>query len=301
MFCRYCGAEIPSDAKFCEKCGSAVEHSSPDRSGPPVAAQPLPDEPPTQAKKKKKRVWIAAAAVAAIMIIAGSLAALFLILGNNESTGDHDVPSTGPYVSAAPPEETESSAPTEEVSAPVPAETAEPEHRYAFVVDGCTWTEAQNKAIEAGGRLACFETREEYERVLRELDNDNNRSIAYRIGARRETGGTKYYWTDGADRLYGECLNDDGSYAFELWLPGEPSYHLEERSEQYLTIYYDADLDAWVWSDVADAVYGHDMTKYGYIIEYLDGVELQIPEASFAAEPMNSGDPAGDGEPADDM
>ena len=78
---------------------------------------------------------------------------------------------------------------------PVPTETAEPEpeHRYAFVVDGCSWTEAQRKAIEAGGQLACFETREEYELVLRELDNDENKKIEYRIGARRETDGTDYY------------------------------------------------------------------------------------------------------------
>lgn len=236
---------------------------------------------------KRKLAWAAAAAAAAVMILAGSFAAL--MLWSDPSAGKHDAPGPGPSaegtesqpVPDTPTAETEPGEPPEEPSDPVPAEPAEPEHRYAFVVDGCSWTEARNKAVEAGGRLACFETLEEYELVLRELDSGANRDVEYRIGARRETGGAKYYWVDGDGRQYGECLNDGGSYASALWLPNEPSYHWEESSQQYLAICYDADLDAWVWKDVADAVSGRDATLYGYIIEYLDGVELQIPEAQL--------------------
>ena len=303
MFCKSCGAKIPDDARFCGNCGSAVQRSLPESVWPPQAEQPQPNELPTQGKPKKKRGWIVIAAVAVVIVIAGSLAA-FVFRDRLKSIAQNVIFSLSALREESG-RQTSSNAqpegdPAEENSNPVPVETAEPEHRYALVVDGCSWTEAQNKAIEAGGWLACFETQEEYELVLRELNSGGNKDIEYRIGARRELGGTKYYWVDGADRMYGECLNDDGSYAAKLWASGEPSYHWQESSEEYLAIYYDEDLKAWVWSDVADAVYGQDMTKYGYIIEYLDGVELQIPEALFAAEQADRDDSFHDKEPEDD-
>lgn len=235
------------------------------------------------AGQKKKRGWIAVVAVVAAVAVAASLAVLIrlrTIIKNDMSDPDG---SGG--------RRPDSSEEVEGPDAADPMETAGPEHRYAFVIDGCSWTEAQNKAIEAGGRLACFETPEEYALALRELDSGGHREIEYRIGARRELGSTKYYWTDADGRMYGDCLNGGGSYAGGSWAPGEPSYHWDEYTEAYLALYYDGDLKAWVWNDVADAVYGDDMTKYGYIIEYPDGVELQIPEASFATGQAGGGPP----------
>ena len=270
-----------------KKQKAAIENEDP-------AAAPLPESagtPPAEPVKKKRLGWIAVVAIVAAVAVAASLAVLIRLrtIAENDMSGPDGSGGRRPDISED----------GEGADAADPLETAEPEHRYAFVIDGCSWTEAQNKAIEAGGRLACFETPEEFALVLRELDGGAHKEIEYRIGARREIGSAKYYWTDAGGRMYGDCLNGGGSYADGSWAPGEPSYHWDEYTEAYLAVYYDGDLKAWVWNDVADAVYGDDMTKYGYIIEYSDGVELQIPKASFAAG-QAGGDPSGGRGPAGD-
>ena len=40
MFCRYCGAHIPDDSRFCPKCGQTLEQP-----GPTPAQDPVPEPP----------------------------------------------------------------------------------------------------------------------------------------------------------------------------------------------------------------------------------------------------------------
>ena len=44
-------------------------------------------------------------------------------------------------------------------------------HTYRLVISDCTWSEAFQEALNAGGYLARFETREEYQTVLQQIND----------------------------------------------------------------------------------------------------------------------------------
>ena len=58
MYCQYCGQELPNDAKYCFKCGAAVEQEEIDVETEFVQENQVPSEP---------KVWITFAKVGRIL------------------------------------------------------------------------------------------------------------------------------------------------------------------------------------------------------------------------------------------
>ena len=58
-------------------------------------------------------------------------------------------------------------------------------HSYRLVVSDCSWTQAFQNAKAAGGRLATFETEEEYQAIIQQITQAGLSYINFRIGGRR--------------------------------------------------------------------------------------------------------------------
>lgn len=123
-------------------------------------------------------------------------------------------------------------------------------HRYSYVLDDCTWTEAFRTAREMGGYLVRINSHEEYEYLMNEIDASNYEDIQFRIGGRRDIGSTDYYWVDENNNLYGEPINNADYWAGGEWLQGEPSFKDGDIEENCLDIYYSKKENRWVWNDV---------------------------------------------------
>lgn len=142
-------------------------------------------------------------------------------------------------------------------------------HSYEFVQNNCTWQKAQAEAIARGGHLACFETREEYEYVLKRMKEAAPDLYYVRIGARRESNGTEYYWVDQDNQFYGSCINSSDSWCSSLWNKGDPTFTWKGTEEECCVISYDWDEKKWELNDIAYKV-SPDLNQdmIGYIIEY---------------------------------
>ena len=137
---------------------------------------------------------------------------------------------------------------------------------YDFVLDNCSWTEAFQKAKAAGGHLVRIETREEYDRILSEIDRRGLDFAEFRVGARREESKTDYYWMDGSNKRTGRALNDTLHRIGAQWEAGEPSFQWNDTPETVLEFYLSG--EDWVWNDMTDQPEAAPFDYYGYIIEY---------------------------------
>ena len=141
-------------------------------------------------------------------------------------------------------------------------------HDYEYVPaeSGCTWQDAYNYCLEAGGHLLTINSDEEYSYIKSMLeDNGNQNKVIYLGGSRQyETG---YYW-DIAGTIEGENLNDPVSWAYGCWMNGEPSFQDGDVEERYMSMFYYSGENRWVWNDSPEDLTAYFPDKVGYICEY---------------------------------
>ena len=141
-------------------------------------------------------------------------------------------------------------------------------HSYEFVISNCTWREAYEIAAKKGGYLVNFNSREEYDAVLAQLEEQGYHDVYFRLGGNRVA--EEYFWNDHTwwdddDTV----LNSPDVWCADLWLPGEPNFEWDGVEEGYLEMYYSAADGRWVWCDVKNEMtYPADPERCGYIIEY---------------------------------
>ncbi len=146
-------------------------------------------------------------------------------------------------------------------------------HTYSLVASDASWTEAFRQAQDAGGYLVRFETKEEYQYVLNQIQETGLTDTIFRIGARRDKDSQNYYWADNSNALGGVVLNSPSFWGYSEWMKGEPSFRDNGIEEQFVDLFYYQNEGRWVWNDVPDdilsVVPGYS-GKLGYIVEIED-------------------------------
>lgn len=134
---------------------------------------------------------------------------------------------------------------------------------YYIMVENCTWSEAEQKAEDLGGQLACIDTPEELETVSSLVLESEYTNIIFYVGAIRNTAGDMV-WLDG---------NTIGDF---VWLDGEPSTTGATEDgrtvdEDYGAVLYRSDEQSLRLMDVPDDMLDAAPTYnniIGYIVEY---------------------------------
>ena len=166
--------------------------------------------------------------------------------------------------------------------------TQSTDHTYRLVISDCSWTQAYQEAVNAGGYLARLETWEEYQSVLQMINNSGVSGIMFRIGARRDPESALYQWVDRNNTVFGGALNAPESWVYPEWMSGEPSFQDGDIQEAYVDIYYYQKEGRWVWDDVPDdiiSVVPSYSGKLGYIIEFEPGEVLANPSSLLSSVP----------------
>ena len=153
-------------------------------------------------------------------------------------------------------------------------------HTYQLIISDCTWNQAFQIAKESGGHLACFETLDEYNQIIEQINKVAMSGIMFRIGGCRNAGSQEYHWIDADNYYFGETLNDTTSWTYPYWMQGEPSFMDGQTTEEYMDMYYYSKEGRWVLNDVPDdiisIVRGYS-GKLGFIIEFEDTTTTQTP------------------------
>lgn len=152
--------------------------------------------------------------------------------------------------------------------------TTSANHRYELIVDDVTWKEAEELCRQKGGYLATLTSKEEFDRVTRQIEDEGKTGISFFVGATRDeeyTDDYGYHWVHDHrnDNMFSSAM---GSF----WLPGEPSYSeirddnvtVEERYVDY--IYRKSDGRGYLNDVTNDILEQAPSLKgaIGYICEY---------------------------------
>ena len=146
-------------------------------------------------------------------------------------------------------------------------------HRYDYIVEDCTWSQAMQKAKDRGGYLAHIDSQDEYSYMKKEISAKGLDKIIFRVGGRRNSTGGEYYWVDTDNNPVGSVLNSYNYWAYTEWMKGEPSFVDGSSTETVIDIFYYKDEGRWVWNDVPDDILNiapFYAGKVGYIVEYED-------------------------------
>lgn len=283
--CPSCGAALIDGAEFCVSCGASLAHDAGGQA--PQKRSPKPHIIP----------------IVVVMILVVAILGVGIALSHRsrvdadtatmqkETTGESSL--TVQQVTPEPSQkQNDGEQPTSEpnfefAQEPTPTPTPEPSpeptydtteggiHRYSFVVDDCTWSQAFQKALDSGGYLARINSVEEQAYLIAQIEAQELDNIQFRLGGRRDNTSNEYYWVDANNQLYGEALNSTTYWGCTNWMAGEPSYYDSnlDLDENCLCMYYNSSARGWVWNDVPDDLVGavsYYSGKVGYIIEYED-------------------------------
>lgn len=255
--CKYCGAELNENAKFCPKCGKKIEEQEFEKEKIDLSSN-IP--------VKKYYPFL----IGAIFLF---IIALVLVL----SISLHSSKETSEERKYAQTTMGESS--TENSLVAVPSTTAKNNstdsknvganasaHRYKFIVADVTWKEAYRKCKEMGGYLARLETDSEFQQIVDLIKKGGFENKKFFIAGRRPAESKSYYWIDSSGSYIGAPINSTSH-----WIPGDPSYYDGDVEENYMMLYFYNKGGYWAWADVPNDVLSTApdyKNKIGYICEF---------------------------------
>lgn len=154
--------------------------------------------------------------------------------------------------------------------------TTDDGHIYYLVVSDCTWSEALDRASEAGGYLVNIDGWTEYSNILHAILDANLKDIRFRIGACREEDSYEYHWVDEDGEPRGDTINTPDYWSWTRWITGGPSYYSEGLDEDVLEVFFYEPERRFVWNDVPDDLIASSdffVGRAGYIVEFDPGSE----------------------------
>ena len=154
----------------------------------------------------------------------------------------------------------------EKEAAPEKGATVE-SHRYQLIVDDVSWEEAFADCQERGGYLVQINSEEEYQSIIKLIEDADMQEIHFYLGGRRSQDRQDYYWVDEQNWFEGDALNPgENAWSADHWMENEPSFQSEDEEEMYMNlIYY---KEQWVLNDVPGDITVYYPGKTGYICEF---------------------------------
>lgn len=291
--CPNCGRQFPVTDVFCDSCGCPLDLIAPTQ--PQQSFVPPTQQPPAQAttvyaEKPKKTGVLIGLLVAILLVLAAMIVLGFFLI--HQLNQNHSDPSE--IAAVAQTETTEMAAETdapeteketvvsvvtviEQVTVPqtdspsvyaVPTPEPDPQpagKTYQAFVDACTWADAKQKCVAAGGHLAYITSDEDWNQAISVLSGTGLRYVWL--------GGSTYISRDGstitASWLNGSNLSyiDNANH----WYPNEPSgwdnSSPEHSLEPYILLWYVDDY--WSLNDTSnDILKYYKPERIGYLCEF---------------------------------
>lgn len=311
MRCPGCGNELKAQARFCTKCGAPVpqEMNAEDDSANIENSNVLPKE---KGMEKKPFVWqdkYTYMVIAFGMVLVAGIG-IAVKMNKTSRMQEEAAAANGEYMysnretgyiadgsdnsEVFPAEEEMGSAADDQIQGSVQEtfQKEEPEeeslddiekndvgiHTYELVVADVTWTEAYESCLRMGGYLVRINSGDEYDAILKQIEDEDKHNIKFWIGGYRDNG-REYRWVynddfEGKDDFLpgNAVINSDPLYK-DYWFEGEPSFYDEatETEENRMNMFYIKSLGRWGWNDVPDdilAVADFYAGTIGYICEF---------------------------------
>ena len=148
-------------------------------------------------------------------------------------------------------------------------------HAYQVVIEDCTWEEARQRCIDAGGYLVRINSEEEFDYITNLLNSRGYSDYHFYLGGRRELSDTEYYWVNEENQFLEGCLNSAESWAMPHWYNNEPSFQdtgsdaPSAISEDVMNLFFVS--ESWYLNDSSSDLPGDYPRllsgKVGYIVE----------------------------------
>lgn len=212
---------------FCNNCGARYGRIEIERKSTKVATK--------EKQGNKTLVVIISILIAAMVICAGVL--FWIILGDSAGTYSDSKKAKSTEV-----QDDDKEKEDEKVSV------------YSAVKADITWHEANTKAENAGGSLACITSKEEFDKVCAMAQNEG--IVVFWVGARRSSSES---WSE-VKWQSGEKMN------YTPWYTNEPTNISEEGNEELYLMVFKVD-GVWYFNDAENDVSKVYPGRMGYIVE----------------------------------